>query len=45
VKGKRKRALTRESHDEDEVTAVIMTDPGYQANCRWHNSIRGDKEA
>jgi hypothetical protein len=34
VKGKRKRALARDSHDEDGVTAVIMTDSGYQANCR-----------
>jgi hypothetical protein len=35
VKGKRKRAQARESHDEDGVTAVIMTDVKYQANCRW----------
>jgi len=32
VQGKRKRAPARDSHDEDGVTAVIMTDFGYQAN-------------
>lgn len=36
MKGKRKRGLARESHDEERATAVMMTEREGRANCKWY---------